>query len=383
MSPPPMGTIQEHFAYPSQTHPQQQEMYPGYAQPMQMSYYSGDMASQGVYLNPERSIEPPINPYEQFQAQYQANQMYISDMLENQMQTFGNQMTKNLEELRPYREQVCSMIQDLATGLFTDSDVSLFLYGSIEQGIGLDTSDIDIAIRGINCHLNKDLLVDCMEKLFKSIKEGLGFKITSSLFIETAMIPLIKLSVEPQPGMLIHVDLTISDAAEPEKLQRLQDSISFVQNSLMQMHQLKTAVLFLKKLLLQYELNDLYTGGLNSYSLVIMLMCFLRQQQYPFLAKSIDILAHFLEYYAEPKTTRSFEITHEGPLEKSSDDSALLVVRDPNDASNNTARGTYQAEKVIQLFSNTYNKLLQMYQIGGWQSQPGSMINVESLLEKE
>ena len=144
--------------------------------------------------------------------------MYISDLLENQIQAFGIQMGKNLEELQPFREEVCSMVESITKDLFKDSDVSLFLYGSIEQGIGLDTSDIDIAVWGINCHLNKDLLVDCMERLFDAIKTGLKFKIVSSLFIGTAMIPLIKLSIEPKPGVLIHVDLTISDAAEPEKL---------------------------------------------------------------------------------------------------------------------------------------------------------------------
>ena len=55
-------------------------------------------------------------------------------------------MGKNLEQLRPYREEVCQMIEGITQELFKVSDISLFRYGSVEQGIGLDTSDIDMAV---------------------------------------------------------------------------------------------------------------------------------------------------------------------------------------------------------------------------------------------
>ncbi len=77
-----------------------------------------------------------------------------------------------------------------------------------------------------------------------------GDRIISSQSIETAMIPLIKLAVQVEPDVVIHVDLTLLDSDEPNKLLRLEESITFVQECLMMNVGMKPVILFLKKLLL-------------------------------------------------------------------------------------------------------------------------------------
>jgi DNA polymerase sigma len=56
-------------------------------------------------------------------------------------------------------------------------------------------------------------------------------------------------------------------------MERLRSSILFVKSTLEALPQLRPVILLLKKLLLVNNLNDLYTGGVSSYSLFIMLSC--------------------------------------------------------------------------------------------------------------
>ena len=57
-----------------------------------------------------------------------------------------------LEYLSEARRTVRRVIEEVARKVFGES-VTTFLYGSLEQGIGLETSDLDIAIKGLslNC----------------------------------------------------------------------------------------------------------------------------------------------------------------------------------------------------------------------------------------
>jgi len=68
-------------------------------------------------------------------------------------------------------------------------------YGSIEQGIGIDSSDLDLTITGIPCGGRIEVTIIEEQKLFFAIKEELGeyLDLENSFHIETAAIPVIKL----------------------------------------------------------------------------------------------------------------------------------------------------------------------------------------------
>ncbi len=112
--------------------------------------------------------------------------------------------------------------------------------------------------------------------MYNTLIEELKDYIVSSHNITTAAIPIIKLKLDCtflDHPLSLEVDLTISDTDDEAKLQKLQDSINFVQHHLYSNHLLLPVILFLKKLTLSHNLNDLYTGGVSSYSLMIMLVC--------------------------------------------------------------------------------------------------------------
>jgi DNA polymerase sigma len=64
------------------------------------------------------------------------------------------------------------------------------MFGSLATGLALDTSDMDLAIKGLNL-FEKSNTVESLLKLSKHLKE---FPFVSSLNpIETASVPVIKL----------------------------------------------------------------------------------------------------------------------------------------------------------------------------------------------
>lgn len=62
------------------------------------------------------------------------------------------------------------------------------------NGLAIDSSDIDMAVVGINFHGNRDLLLREMQK-FKEQLEIIKF-IVSIKFIDSATIPVIKLEID-------------------------------------------------------------------------------------------------------------------------------------------------------------------------------------------
>lgn len=124
------------------------------------------------------------------------------------------------------------------------------------------------------------------------------------------------------------VDLVICDKDDVNKLLRLQQAVHFVQSNLTYFNNIKPVILFLKKLLSNYGFLDTYVGGLNSYSIMIMLVCVASQMiSVNTPPSSADYLKEFLNCYKNVDTFRNYIITKNGFVErKQNDDLSLFFV---------------------------------------------------------
>ncbi len=68
-------------------------------------------------------------------------------------------MSSKVQAQQPLRAKIRELIQGVSNKAFKKEGISTFLYGSVEQGIGIDTSDMDIAITGIHCLQSNDILI--------------------------------------------------------------------------------------------------------------------------------------------------------------------------------------------------------------------------------
>ena len=95
---------------------------------------------------------------------------------------------------------------------------------------------------------------------------------------------------------------------------RLQKANDFVESTLKENKLLKPVILFVKKLLSVHGLLDTYTGGLNSYSLMIMLTAVASQSIG--LTTSSEYLKEFLNFYRSQETFTNYIITVKGFIER-------------------------------------------------------------------
>lgn len=153
---------------------------------------------------------------------------------------------------------------------------------------------MDLAILGISCSDNREILIQHQTKIYENLLGHFKSEITWSNNITTASVPVLKLKLKPF-DQIISVDLLICDQNDIQKVMRLQKANDFVESTLKENKLLKPVILFVKKLLSIHGLLDTYTGGLNSYSLMIMLTAVASQSIG--LATSSEYLKEFLNIY--------------------------------------------------------------------------------------
>ena len=95
------------------------------------------------------------------------------------------------------RNKARTIIEDLSTRLFSkdNCEISTLMYGSVEQGIAIDTSDLDMAVIGLHFNKEKGSLIEAQTMLFEEIQEKLVLLVKKSVNITTASVPIIKLTL--------------------------------------------------------------------------------------------------------------------------------------------------------------------------------------------
>ena len=217
--------------------------------------FTGKQAAEGVHLNPAPIPQNPesqspwmihpesavmMNSYpiysedphtfipEQFalnctsQFFYELQQGYgpfsytVFESYSLQMDHAADSIDKQIDELKPHWQVIRDFIQRIARETFQNEELSTFVYGSLEQGIGLPTSDSDIAVTGLSLGMNRNSLIQAQEKLIQALKADFGEALTECQHISTATVPLIKLKIDIaklETGLAgnIEVDLIIAD----------------------------------------------------------------------------------------------------------------------------------------------------------------------------
>ena len=124
-------------------------------------------------------------------------------------------------------------------------------------------------------------------------------QLVKSDFIHSASVPVIKLKARleaaPERLQILNVDVTFDSSGG---LQSAIASVQTIKELQMKHPTLRSLVICLKKLLAKHGLNKPYSGGLNSYSIVLMASTFLNT--YSPAKKKREVsqnLIQFLQFY--------------------------------------------------------------------------------------
>ncbi|XP_686065.5 terminal nucleotidyltransferase 4A isoform X2 [Danio rerio] len=271
------------------------------------------------------------------------------DGLHEEIMDFYNFMSPRPEEAT-MRQEVVDRIESVIKELWPTADVQIF--GSFSTGLFLPTSDIDLVVFG---KWEKPPLQQLEQALRKhSVAEPYSIKV-----LDKATVPIIKLT-DQETEVKVDISFNVETGIK---------AASFIKEYVKKYTVLPYLIFVLKQFLLQRDLNEVFTGGISSYSLILMVISFLQlhpriDTRNPNMNLGI-LLIEFFELYGRHfnylKT--GIRIKNGGAYMAKEDimkamsngyRPSMLCIEDPLLPGNDVGRSSYGAMQVKEAFDYAY-----------------------------
>ncbi|TKS88630.1 Non-canonical poly(A) RNA polymerase PAPD7 [Collichthys lucidus] len=251
------------------------------------------------------------------------------------------------------RKEVVNRIEMIIKELWPTADVQIF--GSFSTGLYLPTSDIDLVVFG---KWERPPLQELEQALRKhNVAEPFSIKV-----LDKATVPIIKLT-DQETEVKVDISFNVETGVR---------AASFIKDYVKMYPVLPYLIFVLKQFLLQRDLNEVFTGGISSYSLILMVISFL--QLHPRIdARNPNenlgvLLIEFFELYGRHfnylKTGIRIKnggayIAKEEIMKAMTNGyrPSMLCIEDPLLPGNDVGRGSYGAMHVKQVLDYAYTVL--------------------------
>lgn len=291
------------------------------------------------------------------------------DGLNEQIKHFVDWVAPTKEE-RIMREDVCKRIENVVTQIWPTATVETI--GSTLTNLCVPTSDIDMVIFGINfadSGSEKEELdgyppesvhpvrTECLYKLAKNL-EKIAQK-NSIEVLETAKVPIVKFR-DRKSGIEVDISFGVCSGKENAKV-----VLEYCERYPL----VRPLTLIIKYYLKQKFLNNSWSGGIGSYTLVIMIISYL--QLHGNKKEENTLADHLLEFFALYGTQFNYEesvisILNDGKYLNKVDKNwtnkknpHLLSVEDPHNPGNDVGSIAFKIESAKEAFFQAYNLLTQ------------------------
>ncbi|XP_071771845.2 terminal nucleotidyltransferase 4A-like [Centroberyx gerrardi] len=269
--------------------------------------------------------------------------------LHEEIVDFFNFMSPRPEE-EAMRRDVVNRIEGVIKDLWPTARVEIF--GSFSTGLYLPTSDIDLVVFGKWDHPPLQELEQALRK--HNVAGPYPIKV-----LDKATVPIIKLT-DHETEVKVDISFNVETAVRAAQL---------IKSYLKRYTVLPPLIFVLKQFLLQRDLNEVFTGGISSYSLILMAISFLQ------LHPRIDtrraninlgiLLIEFFELYGRDfnylKTSIRVKnggqyLAKEEMIEAMGNGNrpSMLCIEDPLQPGNDVGRSSYGVLQVKQVFDFAY-----------------------------
>ncbi|CAD8059451.1 unnamed protein product [Paramecium sonneborni] len=269
------------------------------------------------------------NLKEQLENVQQKGKQKLIEQMNLDILDFTDNIMNEYEEMLPFRflsfERVKQVIQKVFLGI---PDEMIMLFGSCATGLALIDSDIDIGINGLEVY-NRNMLKNHFDNLFFEFSRKKWVIKANPIF--NSSVPIIKLEIDPQINVFDYEGRNLDEhqIQQWKKLkQKLKSGIkvdisfNFNGNGICSTHlgsittdlvkrwmeeypSLQQIVLILKSMIKKLKLSESYTGGLSSYSLIIMVYSYLREKRITsnlIGEQFIDLINFYVNYFDSSST---------------------------------------------------------------------------------
>ncbi|MCI4393013.1 hypothetical protein PGIGA_G00152620 [Pangasianodon gigas] len=269
--------------------------------------------------------------------------------LHEEIKDFYEYMSPRPEEER-MRLEVVDRIQRVIKDLWPSADVQVF--GSFSTGLYLPTSDIDLVVFGNWETLPLWTLEEALRK--RNVADENSIKV-----LDKATVPIIKLT-DAHTEVKVDISFNVHSGVKAANL---------IKDFKKKFPVLPYLVLVLKQFLLQRELNEVFTGGIGSYSLFLMAVSFLQLHYREDVCSPNSnmgvLLIEFFELYGRHFNYLKTGIRiKDGGSYVAKDEvlkgmldgyrPSMLYIEDPLQPGNDVGRSSYGAMQVKQAFDYAY-----------------------------
>ncbi|RXG51280.1 Non-canonical poly(A) RNA polymerase PAPD5 [Armadillidium vulgare] len=318
-----------------------------------MKIVSGDIKSLYDFLNLSLTIFIGIFYKFVFNNKEFSKRKYYN-LLHQEIEDFYIWMCPTEEE-HYMRTRVVERIEKVIVDLWPEAKVEIF--GSFRTGLYLPTSDIDLVVLGqwetLPLHTLKKALLD------QNIAEPSSLKV-----LDRASVPIVKLT-DSETDVKVDISFNMSSGVNSARL---------IKEYKERFPALSKLVMVLKQFLLQRDLNEVFTGGISSYSLILMTVSFLQLHLRPDAGNCSNnlgvLLIEFFELYGRHfNYLRTGIRIKDGGAYISKDEvqkdmpeghrPSVLCIEDPLIPGNDIGRSSYGVLQVKQAFEYAYIVLSQ------------------------
>ena len=308
---------------------------------------------------------------------------YYKKLSENIVFFYDNIMKEN-EKIYSSKKKLISIISEVLsesinTSLKQYNIINLILYGSQASGLSLPESDIDLLL--IYCDSNNSL-EKFISELYNVLLTSKKFnKITS---LPKASSPLIKIEYKINPYFkfndisFIHIDISFHNIFPKKNSIFFTPSlliVKYIQKSIEYLPQSKNVIIVIKKYLKNLGLNNYYTGGLNSFSIFLMVFAFYKYEIKiigndevnsfyigQFLVQFLDFYSkfNFNDYIININQEMPFVIKDSTKSKDIKENEANAIILDPFTL-NNIACNSFRICEIQQKFDSLKQNLLVNY----------------------
>ncbi|KJE95608.1 hypothetical protein CAOG_008933 [Capsaspora owczarzaki ATCC 30864] len=290
----------------------------------------------------------------------------------NKLYSLEQEMYDFVEFIKPtplehqMREEIVQRIREVITGAWKHARVEVF--GSFATGLYLPMSDIDIVVFG-----NWDQIpLFTLGKLLEESRIAKNVKV-----IDKTSVPIIKLA-DALSGVFVDISFNLESGLR---------TVEFIRACVDEYRMLYHLTFVIKQFLAQRQLNEPYSGGLGSYSVVLLVVSFL--QRHPRQDRDPNfgvLLVEFFELYGKDFNYRKvgIAVTEGGRYFPKSDASANSnevrpFIQDPMEPGNDVGYKTYNMIAVRDAFRHAYDTLTRVTtdQHSSLQTLLGQIIRVE------
>ncbi|KAK4285953.1 hypothetical protein QN277_002576 [Acacia crassicarpa] len=313
---------------------------------------------------------------------FRGNCKFRSPMLQlhKEIVDFCEFLSPTLEE-KAARDMAIESVFQVIKHIWPHSQVEVF--GSFRTGLYLPTSDVDVVILKTGLP-SPQLGLNALSRALS--QRGMAKNI---LVLGRARVPIIKF-VEKKSGLSFDISF---DADNGPK------AADYIQEAVARWPPLRPLCLILKVFLQQRELNEVYSGGIGSYALLVMLMAMLRNVRESQVSAEHNLgvlLVNFFDFYGRKLNTADVGVSCNGSgsfflkskkgfLNKGRP--SLLAIEDPQAPDNDLGKNSFNYFQVRSAFAMAFKTLTNAHiimSLGPKRSILGTIIRPDpALLERK